>query len=744
MPLFAKISIKTLLAGTIACLGVMLVVALLRPLSDAVIQERSALRIVALVDLSSHVFRGLQNMRLERGNVLAALLNPEPISPPQRERIIQQREDAERSYTSVLAGSGQMSVLGLPDAVGELQQAHDGLAPLWPQAEAAAALAKPARDSDLAADWTKRADHVIKALVAVSDRIDAAILGQDAHVDRSLGIKRGAWGVRDAAGTEVSLGTVAISAGTPWTRAQISASVGAAASARTLWREVAFLVSRPDAPPAIVAAFDAADQAYFAAYPKMRTPIYEALSNGRLPDITPDAFLNYNRETLAALNKVAEAALANMVAVAKANAKVAFHTLLTSAAVLAVALAVVTIGVLTVQRRVSRPLSALNQAMRRLAERDFGAEVPGVAATDELGAMAKTVLVFRENGRAVARLEAEAAEQRRLAEAEHAAAAAQQAEQAAQQGQVVSALADALTRLAEGDLTATVGQPFASEYERLRRDYNAAALGLQSAMRDIVGFAKTIAGGSAEIASASGDLAKRTEEQAAALAETSATMGEIVSAVQRTAESSQQARTLATTAHGDTTRAGSVVQDAVAAMGAIDASAQKIGQIIGLIDEIAFQTNLLALNAGVEAARAGEAGRGFAVVASEVRALAQRSAQAAQEIKALINDSNQQVRRGVALVGETGEALSRIMSQIGAVNRLIGEIATAVDAQSRGLREVSQAVANMDGVTQQNAAMVEQTSAATQSLQHETEALHHAIEQFQVEPSSAKAKRRAA
>ncbi|MGC1302700.1 MAG: methyl-accepting chemotaxis protein, partial [Caulobacteraceae bacterium] len=191
-----------------------------------------------------------------------------------------------------------------------------------------------------------------------------------------------------------------------------------------------------------------------------------------------------------------------------------------------------------------------------------------------------------------------------------------------------------------------------------------------------------------------------------------------------------QARDAVSNAKSDAERSGVVVRQAVSAMSGIEQSSRQIGQIIGVIDEIAFQTNLLALNAGVEAARAGDAGRGFAVVAQEVRALAQRSAEAAKEIKGLISASAQQVASGVSLVGETGAALDRIVSQVVGISAVVVEIAASAQEQAVGLHEVNTAINQMDQVTQQNAAMVEQSTAASHSLTQETEALARLIGQF--------------
>jgi methyl-accepting chemotaxis protein len=303
---------------------------------------------------------------------------------------------------------------------------------------------------------------------------------------------------------------------------------------------------------------------------------------------------------------------------------------------------------------------------------------------------------------------------------------------AAQQTQVVDSLGNGLRQLTEGNLTSRISDAFPKEYEQLRRDFNAAMGKLQDALKGVSANADAVRSGAAELAGGSDDLSRRTEQQAASLEETAAALNEITTTVSRTAESSKQASATVTTARSEAEHSGEIVRQAVTAMQQIEASSRKVSQIIGVIDEIAFQTNLLALNAGVEAARAGDAGRGFAVVASEVRALAQRSAEAAKEIKGLISTSSHQVETGAKLVGETGDALNRIVARVNEISDLVKHIAAGAEEQSTSLSEVNKAIAQMDEGTQQNAAMVEESTAAVHALSAEADAMAGLMSNFNI------------
>ncbi|WP_275785309.1 methyl-accepting chemotaxis protein [Pararhizobium gei] len=296
----------------------------------------------------------------------------------------------------------------------------------------------------------------------------------------------------------------------------------------------------------------------------------------------------------------------------------------------------------------------------------------------------------------------------------------------------VNTIGAALTRLSQGDLSFTIDEAFATDFEGLRRTMNDTL----SQMRNTLGAVSQSTGqidtGTREISQSAEDLSKRTEQQAASLEETAAALDQITVNVTNASKRADEARHAATTASENAQRSGKVVADAVGAMSRIETSSNQISNIIGVIDEIAFQTNLLALNAGVEAARAGDAGKGFAVVAQEVRELAQRSAQAAKEIKELIRNSSHEVSTGVKLVSETGEALRTIQENIVAVNEHMEAITSSAREQATGLSEVNSAVNQMDQVTQQNAAMVEETNAASATLAQETARLRELIDGFQL------------
>jgi methyl-accepting chemotaxis protein len=378
------------------------------------------------------------------------------------------------------------------------------------------------------------------------------------------------------------------------------------------------------------------------------------------------------------------------------------------------------------------PIKSLAGVMSRLANADFKVDVVGSERRDEIGGMAKAVLVFKDNGMKAEQLAAESESMRGDAEATRVRTAEADRVRAEQMAQATVGLGEGLKHLASGDLTFRLAQPFAADFEILRSDFNVAVGQLSETLRAVAETTSAIDTGSREVSASADDLSKRTEQQAASLEETAAALDQITVNVANSSKRADDARKVALLANESAAQSGKVVADAVDAMQKIEQSSNEISNIIGVIDEIAFQTNLLALNAGVEAARAGEAGKGFAVVAQEVRELAQRSAKAAKEIKDLIRSSSAEVLSGVKLVSDTGAALKTIEAYIVTVNQHMDSIATSAKEQSVGLGEVNTAVNQMDQVTQQNAAMVEETSAAGASLASESGRLRELIAQFQL------------
>jgi methyl-accepting chemotaxis protein len=414
------------------------------------------------------------------------------------------------------------------------------------------------------------------------------------------------------------------------------------------------------------------------------------------------------------------------------------HAIITTFASVIGGLVIILAGAFfAVRAWVSIPIKTLAGVMGGLAGGDLALDVVGVERRDEIGPMARAVQVFKDNGLKLEASTAAAARHREAAELERAANEAARAEIQRQQQAVVASIAAGLDRLSKGDLTGRLSQVFSQEYEKLRGDFNATAESLQDALRTIVKATDGISSGSDEIAVASDDLSRRTEQQAASLEETAAALNLITTTVKKMAAGAGEAAAVVATTRQDAESSGVIVQQAVEAMGKIKGSSQQMSQIIGVIDEIAFQTNLLALNAGVEAARAGDAGRGFAVVASEVRGLAQRSAEAAKEIKALISASSEQVDSGVTLVGKTGVALKGIIDKVATMDTLVREISAQSQDQATSLAEVNIAVNQMDQVVQQNAAMVEESTAAAHALKSETQDLTAIVGRFQIDDTDA-------
>ncbi|MBY3598451.1 HAMP domain-containing methyl-accepting chemotaxis protein [Rhizobium bangladeshense] len=416
-----------------------------------------------------------------------------------------------------------------------------------------------------------------------------------------------------------------------------------------------------------------------------------------------------------------------------ASGEAAGHSFTVTAIIAILAVLIASAGTLFAVLGIANPIRRIATAMKMLSDGDLQSEIPYAGRADEIGTMAAAVEVFRQNAINVLRLEQEASASRSQTEATRAAGQERSEREAQQLRFATTTLGGGLRRLADGDVSFQLTEPFAAEYEQLREDFNASLRQLRTAIGAVLQTVHSIDNGTREIASGAQDLSKRTEQQAASLEETAAALDEITANVATASKRTDEARNVAQEANVSAERSAAVVCQAEQAMRRIEDSSDQISNIIGVIDEIAFQTNLLALNAGVEAARAGEAGKGFAVVAQEVRELAQRAATAAKEIKGLIQKSSVEVGTGVRLVLETGQTLKSIGDHVAEINQLMSAIATSAREQSTGLAEINTAVNQMDQSTQQNAAMVEQSTAAAASLSGEASRLRELVDQFRLD-----------
>ena len=429
-----------------------------------------------------------------------------------------------------------------------------------------------------------------------------------------------------------------------------------------------------------------------------------------------------------------------------------------------------------IAHRSSNLLSRIACVMDDLIRGNTKVEVPAANRQDEIGSMARAVEVFKSNSLEIKRLEAEREETQAKAEAEAARAQNERESRIGQEiislvnavssgdfskrlriddkdgvfkllGEQINGLAanlsamladlnDTLKRMATGDMTHRITAEYKGQFDELKTNTNQMAGRLSEIVADIKVTSGDIDTAVSEINAGTEDLAHRTEQAVANLEETAASSEKMATTVKQNAENAKNANQLAGTANQAASKGGVVVEEVVNAMSKINDSARKITDIISVIDEIAFQTNLLALNASVEAARAGEAGKGFAVVAQEVRQLAQRSAQASSDIKTLIQDSNGQVKEGVELVNQAGNALTDIVSSIGEVVTIVERISTASQEQAFDVQEINSSVSSMDEMTQQNSALVEQSTASARALSGQSRRLADAMTFFKIDEAS--------
>lgn len=450
--------------------------------------------------------------------------------------------------------------------------------------------------------------------------------------------------------------------------------------------------------------------------PAIRQEVLMTPPGAAAPNYLPLDWFERATVWIESLYKVEASVADQMTLLAAQEAQSARLSVISTGAAMIISLLVSSFIAWRLIRSFSRQINFLQDDLDRLSRKEFDFEPAQIDARNEIGRLSRAMDQTR-----VALAEAEA----KLRDIEN--------NRIAARGAVVGTLDEHLARLSKRDLTCAITETFPEEYEELRKSFNDTVETLKGTMEQVVDASSSIHNGATEISSASEDLSSRTESQAATLEETAAALEQLTASVKSSADGARDVEHTVKDARQEAVMSGEVVQNAVAAMTKIEESSKKISQIIAVIDDIAFQTNLLALNAGVEAARAGDAGKGFAVVASEVRALAQRSGEAATEIKALIGDSSKQVSQGVELVRDTGEALSSIVERVNAISDLVSNIAEAAAEQSIGLSEINMGVGQLDQVTQQNAAMVEEATAAGHMLHADAGNLADLMAQFSID-----------
>ena len=636
-----------------------------------------------------------------------------------------------------------MSFPEQPALAADLARRIKKVTALHEESVAAAKQPMSARRAGLAPEIRDEINSLITMLEDLSARLDRLIKLQDPLVDQLLQIKQLAWVTRDTGGDANVMVTNTLGK-QPLPADPMLVFTANIAKHQMAWATLEQMAASMTLPATLTGAIAKAKQDFFGPdFVALRANTLKKLIAGEPPGITIQQWSSQSTPRLATLLAVAETALEVAKEHAARQQAAAMGQLVLQLAMLAVAAAFAVAMLLLVSRRVVTPLQRIQGAMLKLAEGDFGVAVPGLERKDEVGAIANAVERFKVVADQKASQEADAATRRHEAEAAVQARASEdlrrtadeRARTAETQAHAVRALADGLKQLATGDLTVRLRDDLTDEYRQIKEDFNATVAQLQETIGAIAAATHEVTNASAEISTSSTNLSQRTEEQAASLEETSSSMEEISTTVKKNAENAHQANESAANAREVASRGGEVVAKAVQAMGQIEGSSRKISDIIGVIDEIARQTNLLALNAAVEAARAGDAGRGFAVVASEVRNLAQRSSQAAKDIKDLITSSGSQVQNGVELVNKAGGALAEIVESINKVATIVSDIASASSEQASGVEQVNKALTQMDEVTQQNSALVEEATATAKTLDQQAQSMRERVEFFRLADS---------
>ncbi|MCW0232958.1 MAG: methyl-accepting chemotaxis protein, partial [Ferrovibrio sp.] len=704
-------------------------------ISDAYKDRQNAVIARGLAATQGELLRIVELLGIERGAYNAALRD-EKTTDPNGDFLAKPRKTMDDTIAAALAAA---QASGHPSIDIRRIQAMKATLDDWrKRADAVVNRPRADRAADVMNGYVPAMTALVNDIVPLLNNIGAAISRADDEVSAPMGIARLAADMRAEASTRGTATVNIVASGKPIPPATLIMISEQAGKVDAIWARIGMGLGAVDASPELKTKVEETRKAFYETLPPMYAAIRAASDKGEPYPFTMADFRAKQNPQLYTAGYLRDAAIADALKVADRLIVERTQHMAVESGLAVLAVLVLLAGTVFFLRRVISPLGGMTGTMTRIAEGE-AATIGFTDRSDEIGDMAKALGIFQRNADEKTRLEAEErnradAERSRLAEQRETEAAISQEiaqfcmavgggdfsrriDLAGKDGvfrdlsQQMNGLADTLQNvlddlgrvlrgLSHGDLTTTAS----GQYKGAFGDLAEAARETVTRLRDFAGrlaeSAETVRTASAEISSGSQDLASRTESQAASIEETAASMHEITATVKQNADNAQAASQLAVAARDTAEKGGSVVADAVTAVTKIEGSAQKIADIVGLIDEIAFQTNLLALNASVEAARAGEAGKGFAVVAQEVRALAQRSANASKDIKALITESNAQVKTGATLVNQTGGSLTEIVTAIKKVSDIVAEIAAASREQATGLDQINTAVGSMDEMTQ--------------------------------------------
>jgi methyl-accepting chemotaxis protein len=788
-----RVTISSLLKTVIAMSGAAVVVMLSLNVCSSWSRLNAANRAAAVTEASTYLFTALHNLRVDRASSYRELLTDNQTGMDKL--LSDSRAEEMPALKSALVALQGVDLPDRDAVIAELADRIKRLTALHDESAAALLQPKAARPPGLADEIFKEEDDLLKFIDQLSSRLTTSIKLQDAFIDQLMELKQLAWVVRNAGG-DASVVISNTLAGRPLPSNAWDEYVTNVSKLNSTWAALQDMARGLPLPPQFTEAVEKANTEYFSPdYIELRTKALKALIAGKSPGVTVEQWSPMSVAKLAALLGVADAALDVAKDHAAEQHASALRDLILQLVLLVGAVAAVVGMMLMVSRRVINPLHQLSAAMHRLASGDFSVVLPGLGRGDEIGEIAAATEGFKVKAAEKAQREAaaQAEQQRAAAEKSQREAAAQAAERSEQErrtaterdaamarlssefeaavGGIVQAavkgdfsqrvavagksglvlnvgtaintlcenvsgalddLADMLGALADGDLTRRISGDYQGRFATLQDNANTTAERVGGTIAQIKQAGQEVASAAAEISASTTDLSRRTEEQAASLEETSASMEEMAATVKKNADNAKLASQFASETQTMADRSGQVVAAAVNAMSRIDESSRKIVDIITVIDEIARQTNLLALNAAVEAARAGDAGRGFAVVAAEVRSLAQRSSQAAKDIKDLITNSGSQVKDGVDLVNRTGASLGEIVASIKKVADLVADIATASVEQATGIDQVNKALTQVDQLTQQNSALVEENAATAKTLEQQATVMNDRVGAFRL------------